>query len=59
MIFSKKNYYTLAASVLVLILGYYLMYGATDIMSPIKISVAPVLIIVGYVLCGCSIFVKK
>ncbi|MGE9515847.1 MAG: DUF3098 domain-containing protein [Solitalea-like symbiont of Acarus siro] len=58
MVFTKRNYYLLALSVVVLITGFYLMHGSVDIMSNTKINVAPLVVIIGYILCGCSILIK-
>lgn len=58
MIFTKRNYYLLILSIIVLIIGFYLMHGSTDIMNYTKISIAPLVVITGYILCGCSILIK-
>ncbi len=47
-VFSKKNYQWMFIGIGVLILGFYLMSGTTDIMSSTKIVLAPFLVLVGF-----------
>ncbi|MBN2611514.1 MAG: DUF3098 domain-containing protein [Bacteroidales bacterium] len=63
-VFNKQNYILLIVALLVIITGYTLMGSKTssdspkDIYSFSKITLAPVLVIAGYVLSVYSIFRK-
>jgi ABC-type Fe3+ transport system permease subunit len=47
-IFEKSNYILLAASAVVVALGFVLMSGTTDIYSNTKIVVAPLVVLAGF-----------
>ena len=50
-IFGKENYIMMAAGVFVIILGFYLMAGKENILEDkVKITVAPILILLGFVI---------
>jgi hypothetical protein len=52
MVFKKQNYILLAASVLVLVIGFTVM-GSGDSLpfdAPIKITVAPIIVVLGFAL---------
>jgi len=50
-IFGKQNYIIMAVGVFVIILGFYLMAGKENILEDtVKISVAPVLILLGFII---------
>jgi hypothetical protein len=50
-IFGKQNYIIMAVGVFVIILGFYLMAGKENILEDkVKITVAPVLILLGFVI---------
>ena len=64
-LFSKKNYLLLIISLLFISVGFALMIGGggvtnsdfnPEIFSPQRIIYAPIVIIVGYILIGISIF---
>ncbi|MDI1235228.1 MAG: DUF3098 domain-containing protein [bacterium] len=52
MVFKKQNYMLLAASVLVLIIGFTVMGSGDNLPfdAPIKITVAPIIVILGFAL---------
>ncbi|MBR9830600.1 DUF3098 domain-containing protein [Acidiluteibacter ferrifornacis] len=66
--FGKKNYQLLIAATAIIILGYFLMSGGgaenpnefhyDEIFSPIRITVAPILVLGGFVL-GIFAIMKK
>jgi len=66
--FGKKNYQLLIASAAIVILGYFLMSGGgadnpnefhyDEIFSPIRITVAPILVLVGFGLAVYAIMKK-
>jgi hypothetical protein len=66
--FGKKNYQLLIAAAAIVVLGYFLMSGGgaenpnefhyDEIFSPIRITVAPVLILAGFVLAIFAIMKK-
>lgn len=66
--FGKKNYQLLIAAAAIVILGYFLMSGGgaenpnefhyDEIFSPIRITVAPILVLGGFVL-GIFAIMKK
>jgi len=47
-VFDKSNYTWLIAAVVVVILGFFLMAGTTDIYSSTKIVVAPLTVLAGF-----------
>jgi uncharacterized membrane protein YfcA len=50
-IFGKQNYMIMAVGVFVIILGFYLMAGKENILEDtVKITVAPVLILLGFII---------
>ncbi|MFZ4799988.1 MAG: DUF3098 domain-containing protein [Bacteroidia bacterium] len=50
-IFGKENYVIMAVGVFVIILGFYLMAGKENILEDkVKITVAPILILIGFVI---------
>lgn len=66
--FGKKNYQLLIAATAIIILGYFLMSGGgaenpnefhyDEIFSPIRITIAPILVLGGFVL-GIFAIMKK
>jgi hypothetical protein len=52
MVFKKQNYILLAASVLVLVIGFTVMGSGDNLPfdAPIKITVAPIIVILGFAL---------
>lgn len=59
MLFGKENYYLIAASILILIIGYALMSGTTDIYNNTKLTVAPIVVFIGFVMGIVAIFYRK
>jgi uncharacterized membrane protein YczE len=50
-IFGKQNYMIMAVGVFVIILGFYLMAGKENILEDkVKVTVAPVLILLGFII---------
>ena len=49
-LFGKTNFMIAGAGLLLMIIGYILMSGSEDIYSAAKITVAPILVIAGFVL---------
>lgn len=47
-VFDKSNYTWLILSVAIVILGFFLMAGTTDIYSNTKIVVAPLVVLAGF-----------
>jgi len=48
--FSKENYILMAAGMIVLIIGFWLMSGKEDIFSTTKLTVAPFVVVVGFII---------
>ncbi len=48
LIFDKQNYLFMLISVAVVILGFFLMSGTTDIYSSTKLVVAPIVVLIGF-----------
>lgn len=59
LLFTKENYFLMLASVAVVVLGFALMTGKEDIYSPTKITVAPITVLIGYVIGVFAIFYRK
>jgi hypothetical protein len=49
-IFSKRNYMLLLASIALVVLGFVLMYGKTDIYDARKTVIAPIVVLAGLAL---------
>lgn len=58
LVFGKINYQLMIASVVVLLIGFILMSGTTDIYSFTKITLAPIFVIAGFAL-GFVAILKK
>ena len=58
MVFGTLNYILLGASLIILVLGFALMSGTTEIYSSTKITLAPIVVIIGFALGIVSIFYK-
>lgn len=48
LVFGKTNYILLIASIITVILGFVLMSGETDIYSTTKITIAPMVVLIGF-----------
>lgn len=59
LLFGRENYLLMAASVLFIVVGFTLMSGSEDIFSTTKITVAPVVVLLGFVIGVFAIFYKK
>ena len=57
-VFGKSNYLIFLAAIAVVILGFILMSGTTDIYSTTKIAVAPVVVLIGFGIGFFAIFKK-
>jgi len=57
-VFDKSNYTWLIAAVVVVIIGFFLMAGTTDIYSSTKIVVAPLTVLCGFAI-GFYAILKK
>ena len=59
MLFGPMNYILTGVSILVLVIGFALMSGTEDIYNSTKLTVAPIVVFVGFILCIVAIFYKK
>jgi len=57
-VFGKRNYQLFLASIAVVILGFVLMMGTEDIYSFTKITLAPLVVVIGFALGVVSILIK-
>ncbi len=57
-VFKKQNYQLLIASIIIVIIGFILMSGTTDIYSFRKIVLAPIVVLSGFAL-GFFAILKK
>ena len=57
-IFEKQNYVLMAVSVAVIIIGFVMMSGTEDIYSTLKITVAPIVVLIGFII-GIVAIMKK
>lgn len=57
-VFGKRNYQLLIASIAVVAIGFFLMMGTTDIYSFTKITVAPLVVVLGFALGLVAILIK-
>ncbi len=58
-VFQKQNYILMIASIVVVIIGFILMSGETDIYSFTKIVLAPIVVIGGFILGFFAILKKR
>ncbi|MES2381772.1 MAG: DUF3098 domain-containing protein [Bacteroidota bacterium] len=49
-IFGKQNYMLMALGVVVIIIGFFVMSGKDDIFSTTKLTAAPIIILLGFVI---------
>lgn len=59
LLFGKENYMIMIAGVVIIAIGFMLMSGKEDIFSATKITVAPILVLLGFVVEIFAIFYKK
>jgi hypothetical protein len=59
MLFGPMNYILTGVSILVLVIGFALMSGTEDIYNSTKLTVAPIVVFVGFILGIVAIFYKK
>jgi hypothetical protein len=59
MLFGRTNYILTGASILVLAIGFNLMSGTEDIYNSTKLTVAPIVVFLGFILGIVAIFYKK
>jgi hypothetical protein len=48
--FGRENYILMAVGVLVIIIGFMLMAGKEDIFNTTKLTVAPIVVVIGFVI---------
>jgi hypothetical protein len=58
LLFAKENYLIMLGGIVLITLGFVLMYGKEDIFSPVKITVAPLLVLAGFAVEFFAIFYK-
>ncbi len=49
-VFGKQNYMLMIVGILVIIVGFFLMAGSDDIFNFQKLTLAPILVLVGFVI---------
>ncbi|MBI1223401.1 MAG: DUF3098 domain-containing protein [Bacteroidetes bacterium] len=59
LLFGRVNYLLMLAAILFIVVGFALMSGSEDIFSTTKITVAPIMVLIGFVIGVFSIFYKK
>ena len=47
--FGKENYTLMIAGVVIIIIGFFLMAGKEDIFSTTKLTVAPIVVMIGFI----------
>ncbi|MBK1441069.1 DUF3098 domain-containing protein [Parapedobacter sp. ISTM3] len=57
-VFGKRNYQFFLLSIAVVILGFILMMGTSDIYSFTKITLAPLIVVIGFALGVVAILIK-
>ncbi len=58
LVFGKRNYRLFLLSIAVVMLGFILMMGTTDIYSFTKITLAPLVVVIGFALGVVAILIK-
>lgn len=60
LLFTKENYYLVIASIVIVIIGFMLMSGSEgDIYDFRRITLAPIVVIIGFILGIYAIFYRK
>jgi hypothetical protein len=59
MLFGTMNYILTGASILVLVIGFALMSGTEDIYNSTKLTIAPIVVFLGFVMGIVAIFYRK
>lgn len=59
MLFGRENYALMLLSIVFIVVGFTLMSGTEDINSTTKITVAPVVVLLGYIIGVFAIFFRK
>lgn len=59
MLFGPMNYILTGVSILVLVIGFSLMSGTEDIYNSTKLTIAPIVVFLGFILGIVAIFYKK
>lgn len=59
MLFGSMNYILIGVSILILIIGFTLMSGTEDIYNTTKLTVAPIVVFIGFMMGIVAIFYKK
>ena len=57
-VFQKSNYMLLILSIVIVVLGFIIMAGDTDIYSSSKIIIAPIIVLIGFAI-GFIAILKK
>jgi len=57
-VFQKSNYMVLILSIVIVVLGFIIMAGDTDIYSSSKIVIAPIIVLIGFAI-GFIAILKK
>jgi len=57
-VFGKRNYQVMVIGLVVITLGFFLMYGREDIFSTMKITVAPIVVLLGFAIEVVAIMIK-
>lgn len=58
-IFDKSNYTFMLLSIAVVVFGFLLMSGSSDIYSVVKIAVAPIVVLIGFAIGFYAILKKR
>lgn len=59
MLFDSMNYLLIGVSILILVIGFTLMSGNEDIYNSTKLTVAPVVVFLGFIMGIVAIFYRK
>ncbi len=58
-VFGKENYILMGVGIAVIALGFLLMSGKEDIFNTTKLTVAPIVVVLGFVIEFVAIFYKR
>jgi hypothetical protein len=58
-VFGKRNYQVMVVGLVVIAFGFFLMYGREDVFNTMKITVAPIVVLLGFAIEVVAIMIKS
>ena len=58
-VFGRENYILMAVGVVIIFLGFYLMAGKDDIFNTTKLTISPIVVIIGFIIEAVAVMYKS